>query len=251
MAPTSEHHKGEARRSEYTRAHWGKKVLSALLLFSLSIVLIACTTGSAPPQAIRQPTPTPSPTPSGPPSGTLLYQSNWSHGLAGWHASPGWRVVGGMLISDLSSNNSLTVPYLSGVPNYTLEVRFQIVSVPQNGGSFVVTANRTPDKDGYTAGILRLLSPAPHSEFANPQIQVYLNPLSDMDAGLVVSDYEPGSLWHTYDIEVNGSSVTLRIDGLGKSSTSSNQTSLLSSGPFHVVSSQAVVRISNVNITVL
>lgn len=251
MAPTNEYHKGEDSRSEYPRAYWGKKVLSALLIFSLSIALVACTTGSAPPQGTRQPTPTPSPTPAGPPSGTLLYQSNWSHGLAGWHASPGWKLVNGMLLSDLSNNNSLTVPYLSAVPDYVLEVRFQIVSVPQNGGSFVVTADRTAGKDGYTAGILGLLSPAPHSEFANPQIQVYLNPLDAMDSPFEVSDYEPGSQWHTYDIQVNESSVTLRIDGLGKSSATSAQTSLLSNGPFHVVSTRAIVRVSDVNITVL
>ena len=249
MAPLSKDHKGEASRSEYTLAYWDQKVLSVLLIFSLSIAFVACATGSAPPQAIHQPTSTP--TPAGPPSGTLLYQSNWSHGLAGWHASPGWKLMDGMVLSDLSSNNSLTVPYISSVPNYTLEIRFQIVSVPQNGGSFIVTADRTPDKDGYTAGILGLLSPSPHSEFANPQIQVYLNPQGAMDSQMVVSDYEPGSQWHTYDIQVNGSNVTLRIDGLGKSFASSTQTNLLSNGPFHVVSSYAVVRVASVSVTAL
>jgi hypothetical protein len=156
-----------------------------------------------------------------------------------------------MLQSDLSSNNNLTVPYLSSVPNYTLEVRFQIVSVPQNGGYFIVKADRTPGKDGYTAGIQGLLSPAPHNEFANPQIEVYLNPLNAMDSELVVSDYEPGSLWHTFDIEVNGSNVNFRNDGLKKSYTSSTQTNLLSNGPFHVVSSGAVVRVSSVSVSVL
>jgi hypothetical protein len=249
MTPVSEHHKGEESRSKYIRTYRAQKVLSALLIFSISIAFVACTTGSAPPQATRQSTPTH--TPSGPPSGTLLYQSNWSHGLAGWHASPGWRVIHGMLQSDLSSNNNLTVPYLSSVPNYTLEIHFQIVSVPRNGGYFVITADRTPDKDGYTAGILNLLSPAPHNEFVNPQIQVYLNPMNAMDSQMEVSDYEPRSLWHAYDVEVNGSTVHLLIDGLGKSFASSTQTNLLSNGPFHVVSSGAVVRVSSVSVSVL
>lgn len=251
MAPDNKHHESKDSHSAYIQAYWGKKLLSTLLLISLSIVLIACTTGSTPPQATHPSTPTPSPTPSGPPSGTLLYQSNWSHGLTGWHASPGWKVVGGMLISDLSSNNNLTVPYISAVPNYVLEVRFQIVSVPQDGGSFIITADKAPFKDGYTAGILNLLTPASHSEFANPQIQVYLNPMGDMDSQMVTSDYEPGSIWHVFDIEVNGSNVTLRSDGLGKSFASSTRTSLLSNGPFHIVSSGAVVRVSDVNVSVL
>src|SRR5438094_525214 len=106
MAPLSKDHKGGASRSKYTQAYLDQRVLSALLIFSLSIAFVACATGSAPPQATHQPTPTP--TPAGPPSGTLLYQSNWSHGLAGWHASLGWKLMdGGMVLSDLSSNNSL------------------------------------------------------------------------------------------------------------------------------------------------
>ncbi len=72
-----------------------------------------------------------------------------------------------------------------------------------------------------------------------------------MASQMVVSDYEPGSLWHTYDVQVNGSYVTLRIDGLGKSFASSTQTNLLSNGPFHVVSAGAVVRVSSVSVSVL
>jgi hypothetical protein len=247
MASTREPHTSPKNRSAHTQARRGKRIVSALFLISLSIAIVACTTGSPPPQAVHQPTPTP----SGPPSGTVLYQSNWSHGLAGWHASPGWKVIGGMPVSDLSNNNSLTVPYISAVPDYILEVRFQIVNVPRNGGSFIITADRDLGRDGYTAGILNLLSPAPHNEFANPQIQVFLNPLSDMASQMVVSDYEPGSIWHVFDIEVNGSNVTLRSDGLGKSFASSTRTNLLSNGPFHIVSSGAIVRVSDVNVSVL
>src|SRR5207237_5260792 len=111
----------------------------------------------------------------------LLYQSDWTHGLAGWQASSGWKVTQGVLQSNLS-NNSLTLPYMLRVTDYAIEVRFQIVSVPQHGGEFVITADRTQGKDGYTAGILGLLGPGPHSQFANPEVQVYLNPIDAMES---------------------------------------------------------------------
>lgn len=106
-----------------------------------------------------------------------------------------------MLQSDLSANNSLTVPYTPPA-NYAIEVSFQIVNAPRNRGFFVVTADKQPGKDGYTAGILGFLGSGPHNQFANPEVQVYLDPLSAMDSRSVISDYEPGSVWHTYRIEV-------------------------------------------------
>ena len=112
-------------------------------------------------------------------------------------------------------------------------------------------ADKAPGKDGYTAGILNLLGPGPHSEFANPQVQVYLDPEGSMDSPPLVSDYEPGSTWHTYRVEVKGPEVDFFIDDLKKSSAYSSQTDFLSNGPIRLWAAMAIVRVSGVRITAL
>ena len=153
-----------------------------------------------------------------------------------------------MLQSDLSTNDFLTVPYMLTVANYAVEVRFQIVNVPVSGGYFTVTADRAKAKDGYSAGIIGFLGPGPHSQFANPEVNSYLDPLSDMDNGDVIADYEPGSSWHTYRIEVQGPQVSFFIDDLRKSYATSTQTNFLSNGPIHLKASKAIINISSVQI---
>lgn len=225
-----------------------KYLLRSLTLIVLALILAGCAGGTTPTQT-RKASPAPTPTP-GIPSGTILYQADWSHGLAALGNPSGWKVIGDMLQSDLSENNALKLPAISD-PHYAVEVRFQVANVPQDGGFFVVNADRTQGKDGYNAGILDLHSPAPHNQFSNAQVQVFLNPTDDMAQPMVTSDYDPGSIWHTYRIEVEGSSVRFLVNGIGKSSAISSQDHPLSEGPFEVESSQAVINISSITITAL
>jgi Domain of Unknown Function (DUF1080) len=235
-----------------------RRLFTLLASGCLVFLLVACSSPSGNTQSQTStpttalPTPTPSPTQSVP-SGTVLYQSDWSQGLASWGGSAGWTIVNGMPQSDLRANNALTVPYTPVVSNYAIEFRIQIVSVPTNGGFFILKASKTPVKNGYVAGILNLLSSAPHSEFANPQIQIYLDPpdISQEETTARPSDYEPGDIWHTYRVEVNGPQARFLADGFGKGTVTSSQTSELSNGPLQLISSGAVVRLSNVTITAL
>ncbi|HEX9130806.1 MAG TPA: family 16 glycoside hydrolase [Ktedonobacteraceae bacterium] len=243
--------KGEDYRSGQIMTNWRRQALAAFLVVYLIVSLIACSTGAASQKASASPPAPVHPTPTTLPKGTMLYQSDWSHGLGDWRGSAGWKLSQGFLQSDLSNNNFITTPYMPTVPNYAIEVRFQIVSVPRNGGSFVIIADKAQGKDGYTAGILGLLGPGPHSQFANPEVQVYLDPTGDMDSPLVVSDYEPGSAWHTYRVEVKGPEVDFFIDGLMKSSAYSSQTDFLSNGPIRLRTAMAIVRVSSVRITAL
>jgi hypothetical protein len=137
------------------------------------------------------------------------------------------------------------------VPNYAIEIRFQIMSIPQSGGNVVVRADKRPGKDGYTAGILNLLAPGPRSQFANPEVQVYLNPIDAMESQSPVSDYEPGSMQHTYRIEVQGPQVQFFIDGLRKGNAISAQTDFLSNGPIHLKVALAIVRVFSFRMTAL
>jgi hypothetical protein len=181
----------------------------------------------------------------------LLYQSDWSHGLAGWQVSAGWKNSRGVLQSDASDGNVITPQYIPTVPNYAIEVRFQILSIPKSGGNVAVTADKAPGKDGYTAGILNLLAPGPRSPFANPEVQVYLNPITDVTNTPPVSDYEPGTGAHTFRIEVQGPQVQFFIDGLRKSIAISAQTDFLSNGPIHLKVALAIVRVYSVRLTAL
>lgn len=235
-------------RSGSTLASRHRQALSPLFVGVLMLTLAACSTGNAAPQA-RTLSPTPKPTTL--PSGTLLYQSDWSNGLEGWNSPPGWKTIPGGVQSDLSDNDTLTVPYKLAVSDYAIEVHFQVVSVPQGGGQFTVSTDRTADKDGYTAGVLGMRSPAAHSQFANAEVISYINPTDDMDSRTIVSDYEPGSIWHTYRIEVQGAQVRFLIDGIGKSNATTTRTAMLSNGPLHLVSSGAIISVSNVRVMVL
>lgn len=233
-----------------------RRNFSILILGCLIFLLTACTSGSTQTPAsvpTALPTPTATPTQPGVPSGTILFQSNWSHGLAPWSASPGWKIVNGMPQSDLSQNNTLTPPYHLTTLSYAIEFRFQILKVPYSGGFFVVKASRTQDKDGYTAGVLGLLGPAPHSEFANPQIQIYLDPLEALENpnSARPSDYEPGTFWHTFRVEVQGPVASFFADGFRKGTAASTQTDLLSNGPLRLISAGAIVRVAYVRIIAL
>jgi hypothetical protein len=243
--------KGEDYRLGHAMTFCRRHALAFFLVVSFIVSLIACSTGNASPKTSGSPSTPAHLMPTTPPKGILLYQSDWSHGLAGWRGSAGWKLAQGFLQSDLSNDNFITSPYTPLVPNYAIEVRFQIVSVPQNGGSFVITADKARGKDGYTAGILNLLGPSPHSEFAHPQVQVYLDPTGSMDSSMEVSGYDPGSAWHTYRVEVQGPSVDFFIDGLRKSSAYSTQTNLLSNGPIRLRTEKAIVHVLSVRMTAL
>lgn len=187
-----------------------------LALGCLFCLFAACSTGGGQAQNIPTATPTATPTP-GVPSGTVLYQSDWSKGLTSWRGSTGWTIVQGNAQSDTNQNDALIVPYTPNIP-YALEYRFQIVSVPQNGGAFFLEDSQTPTLPGFEAGILDLRKPGGSSEFSNPQIQVNLVPLDAMDGHIHPADYEGGSIWHTFRVEVRGPAVKFITDDLSRGS---------------------------------
>jgi len=221
------------------------------------LLLAACSSGtsltpSASPSASRTTTAQITPTLPAIASGTVLYQLDSSHGLnSQWHGSPGWTISQGYLQSAVSENDVIVLPCKLTVPNYAVEVHFQIVNVPHGGGYFVVTANQTPGKDGYNAGILGFLGPGPHSQFANPEVNSYIQPIDDMDGQPIIADYEPSSFWHTYRIAIQGPQVSFYIDDLRKSFATSSQTNYLSNGPIQLKAAEAVIRIDRIRILAL
>ena len=231
-------------------SHQNKSILQVLFLFIilLLIVLAACSTSNFTITPSKSPTSISIAKPTTIPSGTVLYQLDSSHGLSSWHGSPGWTVTHGQLQSAVNNNDVIVLPYEPTTPNYAVEVHFQIVNVPIHGGFFNVSANAIAGKDGYTAGILGFLGPGPHSQFANPEVNSFIQPLDDMDGRAVLADYEPGSIWHTYRITIEGPQVSFYIDGLRKSYATSSQTNYLSNGPIQLKAAAAVINIDSIRI---
>jgi hypothetical protein len=185
--------------------------------------------------------------------GTVLYQADWSHGLAGWKSPGGWSVVQGELQADFNDTTSIAAPYKLTVTNYAVEARIQVVRLLHpNGGFYSIFANQVPGKDGYQAGVSDLMGPGPRPNGSNPQLQIYIEPIGAMAQGsFQPSDNDPGTRWHTYRVEVQGNAATLFVDGVAITTVSSTQTNTLSNGPIGISCGTVVLRVSSFRITAL
>jgi hypothetical protein len=239
-------------------AHVIRNAFSSVLLVGLLLFsLMACSTGvsstTVPSQTTTPAVSHASPTPTSLPAGTVLYQADWSHGLARLPGAHGWKIVQGQLESGVSGSATFTIPYQLSVTDYAVEVRIQMVrSVPPHGGNYEIVAPKLAGKDGYQAGVFDLKAPGPHSFGQHPQSSVYLDPPGDAAHGSgIPQDYEPGSGWHTYRVEVRGDEVSLLDNGTLIGSTSSQQTSTLSNGPIEFNCTLVVLRVSDLRILTL
>lgn len=225
---------------------------ATFLLGVLIFILIACSSNqsSAPSQASPTPTTAPlAPTPTTSRSGTLLYQANWKHGLSGWHASSGWKVAGGQLSIETPANTSIISPYRPTVASYAIEVNIQVVRMLKPiANGFTLFANGAPGKAGYKAGVIELtprepnLPPPGYAEITTDKL--------DAQAGFQEIDYIPGTIWHTYRIEVQGNEAMFFIDGTQVSHASS-QEQALSNGPIGLNSTGLSLRVSSFRVTAL
>lgn len=227
--------------------------LVVFLLFSLGACSAGTSSATVPPQATASPATHTSPTPTPLPAGTVLYKADWSHGLAGWPGTHGWKLVQGQLESDTSGSATFTIPYQLSVTDYAVEVRMQVVrALPPYGGRYEIVAPKEPGKDGYHAGVLDLKAAGPHPFGLHPQSKVSLDPYGDTAQGSgMPQDYEPGTGWHTYRVEVRGNEASLLDNGTQIGSASSEQTDVLSNGPIAFNSTLVILRVSDVRILTL
>lgn len=231
-----------------------KRLLQTFLLCVLVCVLAACSSGAgnSSPSATRAATPTVAVTPSpSVPSGTVLFQADWSHGLSSWSGTQGWKVVQGQLEVNSGNSATLAIPYKPSVSNYAIEIRLQVVRLLQDhGGNFLFEATKQVGKDGYQAGVLDLKKPGPFG--SHPQAQATIDPNDDMPPSCCLPiDYEPGSDWHTYRVEVRDNGVSLLDNGSQIAYANSNATDTLSNGPLSLNSTLVVLRVSSLRIVAL
>ncbi len=162
-------------------------------------------------------------------------------------------MVQGQLESDTSGSATFIIPYQLSVTDYAVEIRIQVVrSVPPYGGYYEIIAPKLPGKDGYHAGVSDLKAPGTRPFGDHPQSHVFLDPYSDAgrESG-IPQDYEPGSGWHTYRVEVRGNEASLLDDGTQVGSASSQQTDFLSNGPIEFNCALVILRVSSVRILTL
>src|SRR6266567_653029 len=231
----------------------GFVLLVGLLLFSVGACSTETSSTTVPPQTPIPSARQSSPPPTSLPVGTVLYRADWSHGLAGSPGTHGWKVVQGQLESDASGSATFTIPYQPTVTDYAIEFRLQIVrSVPPYGGGYEIVAPKLSGKDGYRAGVLDLKAPGPRPFGDHPQSEVFLDPYTDAAQGSgMPQDYEPGSGWHTYRVEVRGNEASLLDNGTQIGSASSQQTDVLSNGPIEFSCALVILRVSDLRILTL
>ncbi|HEV2235394.1 MAG TPA: family 16 glycoside hydrolase [Ktedonobacterales bacterium] len=221
-------------------AHCIEVAIAALLLVSASVALASCGGSSSVTTIPTLIVPTLTATP------TVLYQADWSRGLAGWNASAGWTVVDGALQSDVGSERSVTIPYRPAGPDYSVEFELQVVSVPVTGGYYILHALPAPDANGYQSGVYALQAPGPRPPNVNPTSHAIIDP-SDAQNPLTsrnsVHDFNHGTNWRTYRVDVRGSTVSLVIDGRPNTQGSSAQTAHLSTGPLQLMCSDVEIRV--------
>ncbi len=230
--------------------------LSALFSIILGIAALAACTPAQP--SVKAPTATAPAAATATPSATavprLLYQADWSHGLTGWKATPGWSISGGSLVSDMGSDRQITSPYRPTTSNYAVEFSLQVINVmPNVGTEYQLSADSTASADGYYALFDHVM--LQQCMFAcHPHLAVYIDPLVDQDVGtgtVQIHDFEPETHLHTYRIEVRGPLATLLYDGHVASHARTSRTQLLSTGAIHFYCTGVALRLSDFKVYAL
>lgn len=229
----------------------------ALSIVALLCLLAGCSSSASPalstvtPSPQARPTATAQPTGTALPAGTILYQANWSHGLAGWQAAQGWRVDGGHLLVESVAETSIKAPYRPATPNYAIEARIQLVRILKPSANFYfIFAENAPGQDGYKAGAIGLTAPVNGASNAYAgYTQAAPNSL-DISQGFNSSDFVPGFDWRTYRAEIQGNELSFYVDGVRISSTYTTKPAL-STGPLGLQSMGLALRVSSFTITTL
>ena len=91
--------------------------------------------------------------------------------------------------------------------------------------------------------------PRPFGE--HPSAQVFLDPYVTALGRGIPHDYEPGTGWHIYRVEVRGNEVSFLDNGTQIGYASSQQTDVLSNGPIKFSSKLVILRVSTLRILAL
>lgn len=170
-------------------------------------------TGVTPASTQAQPTQVPTPTP--PPVGTVLYQADQS--WSGWNGSGGWKVNGGLLLNDgtyadYNTMPTITAPYQPGA-DYAVEIQMQVVSAMTTGTIYpclYITARGTSVSNGWHGYAAAICANSANGQAA--QINAIDTTNNEYDR-LSSIPFNPQNTWHTYRLEVKGTTIKFLVDG--------------------------------------
>ena len=190
------------------------------------------------------------PTATSIPAGTVLYQADWSHGLAQWQASGNWQVAQGQLDVTATALSQIIIPYRPAIHNYAIEVRLEIVRLLKGeAGSWTIFGQRQEEKDGFQATVAGVKGPEERMSGSHGQIEIWIDPFTAMAPGTgIPDDYDPGFRWHTYTIEVQDNTARLLDNGIQLNHISSEETYYLSNGPLGFTCQWLEVRIASIRV---
>lgn len=255
---TQSPHRSRSGRKIEAAGRRPRAILALILGIAACAFLASCAPGQPTahaPTATAQPTATVPVTPSATAIPRLVYQADWSHGMAGsgWTATSGWTVSGGVLHSDTGSDRDLISPFRPATADYAVEFQAQIISIAPGPTQYALSADPSADgaSDGYVA-LFDHVTPY-YSTFANhPQVMIYIDPMSDQDMyTFQPHDYELGTRLRTYRVEVRGPEATLLIDGRISSWARSTKTARLAAGPLRFSCTGVELRLSNFKVYAL
>lgn len=152
--------------------------------------------------------PTPPRTPASalapkPKAGNVLYEADWSEGLNGWPAVPGWKYVSNMLVSDGSPGHPARIwipaPYQPDTIDYAIEAEIQLLN-PRCGATYkefgiIARADR---EEGIIAG------------YKCSEVAIAIG--SHFFRTIASQAFSAGVEWHTYRLEVQGNLIKLFVD---------------------------------------
>jgi hypothetical protein len=232
-----------------------QRLLLARPLFLSVLVVVLAGLAACGSTLVGAPTATPTVPPTVTPAvspGTVLFQSDWSQGLAGWQASDGWTVRDGMLEIDGKDKRTLTIPYQPTARDYAVEFQVQVVNEPEDGGFFRLVAAPTPTADGFYAEVEGLHTDIPHMTGDHPHAQVVFDPYNAQNptSGRPI-DYEPHNTMVTYHVDVRENAVLFGTDRATLTSAVGREVKPLSQGPFTIECGLAFLRFGHVQIIAL
>lgn len=160
----------------------------------------------------------------------LLYQADWSQGLAGWDspgfttgnlictpntAHKGWLLCDGTTISDpgYGSRSSMFAPFLPATANYAVEVEMQVIDVhSQTACNFGILVRWLLGPFGTQGGYV--LGIGGFGALTTPFFEqvVEQNSTTKPERNASGEGYMPGTSWHRYRVEAKNNTIALYID---------------------------------------
>lgn len=208
-------------------------------------------TGSSTPQVQQTPTPTPSPTPSMKP-GDVLYQADSTWG--GWNGTADWKVSDGLLLNDgtyadYNAKSTIVAPFQAQTADYAITIQMQVVR-PFTTGTiypcFYITFRGTALSDGWQGYAAVVCANSSNGQVVQIVAIDSSNNIFDV---LSNAPFDPQNAWHSYRVEVKGTTIKFFVDG--GLLLSADDSRYLGAGQIGLLSEYMQVKLNSFKVTAL